>query len=147
MKITIFILILVSFLQATIIPVDLVLMILILRAFIKNDKSNFYLSFVFGLLTSHLTFTPLGVNSLIYLVLVSLTYLIRFLPISKNTFVVFPLTILTLSINKLFLSLILKESLHFWPEIFWWGFLSIPTYILVRFWEERFVVKDIKLRV
>lgn len=147
MKTTILILILVSFLQVTIIPLDLVLIFLTLRAFIKSDKSNFYLAFAFGLLTSHLTFTPLGINSLIYLGLISLTYLIRFLPISKNIFVVIPLIILVLSINQFILSLIMKESLHLWPSIFWWGLISIPTHILVRFWEERFVVRDIKLKV
>lgn len=147
MKTLIVILILLSFLQTTFIPLDLVLLVLLLRALIKTNNSNFYLAFSFGLLLSHLTNTPLGFQSVVFLVLVELAQLINKAPISHNLLTIVPITLVFLSLNSIAMSLLLHQSIQLWPKIVFESVLSLPVYVLLRIWEERFVISDIKLRL
>ena len=73
MKTFVITLIIAAFLQTTILPIDLVLLILICRTYIKSEKSNLYLAFAFGLLNSHLNLNLLGLQSLVYLFFVQTT--------------------------------------------------------------------------
>ncbi len=148
MRALIFILLLLTFFQATFLPINLALLILVSRAYIRVDKSNFYLAFAFGLLASLLKQTPLGIDSLIYLTLVQLAHLAHKLPFAKNILTVIPLSFITLFANDLLTSLINKQSLAIFPEILIGTLLALPIYIAVRVWEERFIIKsDIKLKI
>lgn len=146
MKTLIIILIIASFLQTTIVPVDLVLLILICRSFVTNEKSNLYLAFAFGLLVSHLNLTGLGFQSLLYLAAVSITQILSKLRLAGN-----PLLIVPISLTFLFLDQIFNFNLlTVWAivKIILFSFLSLPVFYLVRLWEERFVVrKEIKLKI
>lgn len=148
MKTLIIVLILISFLQATIMPIELVLLILICRSYIKEDKANLYLAFAFGLLTSHLTLTPLGLNSLIFLILVQITQVLSKTRLAGNSLLIIPLTLILLSVNQLVTSLIIQQTFFLSPKILLESFLSLPILYVVRLWEERFVVrKEIKLKI
>lgn len=148
MKTLIIILTALSFLQSTFIFLDLVLIILILRSYIVLDKSNFYLAFGFGLLLSHLNFTPLGFQSLIFLLIVGATHLISKSPFSSNLFTIIPITFVFLSLNNVALSLLLHQSIQISLKILLESLFSLPIYIFFRMWEERFVVKPgIKLKL
>ena len=147
MKILIAVLILLSFLQATIIPLELVLIVLVLRSYIKIQRSNLILAFVFGLLISHLNFTPFGLQSLIFISLVQITHMLSKSPMSNHPVAIFPLVMLMGALDHSLTSLILGQSLSLWPKVFIEAVVSLPIYIAVRFWEERFTVKDIKLRI
>lgn len=148
MKTLITILIIAAFLQTTIMPINLVLIILILRSFLKMDASNLYLAFFIGLLMSVLDFKPLGFYSLIYLAATTGTQLVTRLRFSNHLVIIFPTVIFFLVAEKLVLSLTIGESLQLMPQILVEAVLVLPTYILLRFWEERFIVRrDIKLRV
>ena len=148
MKTLIIVLILTAFLQATIIPVDLVLLILILRAFVKSQNLNLVLSFGMGLLVSLLTFSLFGVYSLIYLFLIELVDIfIARTNLIDNILVVPILSFFTLISENLILSLFIHRSIELnLAAVLWGTVLSIPIYLILRFWEERFVVRDIKLK-
>lgn len=148
MKTLIVILIILSFLQAIVLSVNLVLIILISRSHIKNDKYNFYLVFGFGLLISHLSLTPLGLYSLVFLLLSLFTNMLSKTNLTVNSLSIMPIVFLSLLVNDLITGWIVRGPFTFNPQIFFEAFLSLPVFYLVRFWEERYIVrKEIKLRV
>ncbi len=147
MKLIIAILILAAFLQTTILPINLVLLIIVLRSFLIGEVENLYLAFGFGLLISHLNATPLGIESLIYLILVILARSISRLPISSNILIVFPLILVSVIFDTLINSFLLRQSFQL-TQIMWTTVLAIPIYLVLRFWEERFVVSpQLKLKI
>lgn len=148
MKTLIVSLIIASFLQSTILPLDLVLIILICRALIKEDKENLYLAFAFGLFIAHLNGHLLGFQSVIYLLVIFSTQLISKSRLSKNSLLVIPLSFVCLFFNEIAISLIVSQSIQLFPKIVLETILCIPVFYLLRVWEERFIPrKEIKLRV
>lgn len=136
-----------AFLQTTIIPLNLVLLILIARAYLKPQKSNLYLAFIFGLLISHLLLFPLGMQSLIYLGLIEVTQLLSKLPLSRHPFLIIPVTLILLMVEGALSSFFTHSSL-FLPQIVMESVLSLPIYYALKIWEERFIMtKEIKLRI
>jgi len=147
MKTLIIVLIIVSFTESTILPIDLVLIILIARSYIRSDKSNLWLAFSFGLLSSNLNLTALGIQSLIYLTLVAVSEGLSKSRLAGNSFLIIPLSFVLLSLNQLIFASFLSESFLF-PKIVLEAIFSLPILYLIRLWEERFIVqKEIKLRV
>lgn len=147
MKTLIFILIIVSFLQTTILPIDLVLLILVCRAYIRPERANLYLGLAFGILISHLNLTSLGIQSLVYLSSVQLTESLSKIRLAGNPLLIIPITLIFLSLNQFTNALISHSSLDF-SKVIWSSLLSLPILYLVRLWEERFIVrKEIKLKV
>lgn len=148
MKTLIAILTILAFLQTTIIPLDLVLIILICRAYLKTDETNLYLAFGFGLLLSFLQLTPLGLLSIIYLSLIQLTQLSTKFPLIRRSFLIIPVSFFLLSLNQLANYLFFHQSLQLFPRVVIESLLSWPLLFLIKLWEERFVVKkEIKLKI
>lgn len=147
MRTLIIILIIASFLQTTILPIDLVLLILICQAYARADKANFYLAFAFGLLTSHLNLSHLGVQSLIYLVSVLVTESLSKLRLAGNPLLIVPISLVLLSVDQLINSMLGYTAFDL-PKLIFASVLSLPALFIIRFWEERFVVrKEIKLKI
>lgn len=148
MKILITILTILSFLQTTILPVNFVLIILICRTFVRNDKSNFYLGFAFGLLLSHLNIVPLGSLSILYLILVFLAQVLSTSRSINSIFLLLPFGIFALLVDRFVTNFLLKISFSFSISLFFSFFIIIPLFFLLKLWEERFIVrKDIKLKM
>lgn len=148
MKTLIALLILASFIQSTIVPLDLVLIILICRSYLVADKNNLILAFGFGLLDSHFNLTPMGFQSLIYLILVTITQSLSKTRLTGNPLMLFPLTLILVSINQIGLSLAAGQSLHLFPKNLLEACIALPVFFLVRLWEERFIVsRGIKLKM
>lgn len=136
MKTLIIILIIVSFLQTTIWPLDLALVILISRAYLRAQKSNLYLAFFLGLLISHLTLSPIGVKSMVYLAVVQIIQVLSKSRLAGHPFLVVPLT---------FIVILADSGLS---AAIWAGFVSLPVFYSLKIWEERFIpTKEIKLRI
>lgn len=147
MKTLIVILIIAAFLQTTILPLDLVLLILICRAYIKSDKANLYLGFAFGVLVAHLNLGSIGFQCLIYLIAIETTESLAKLQFAGNPLLIVPVSLVFLAFNQLISSIISHSSLDF-SKVILASFLSLPILFLVRLWEERFIVrKEIKLKM
>ena len=148
MKTLIVVLILLSFLQVTVIPANLVLIILILRAYLFPAKENLYLGFFFGLLISYLEPQSLGIYSLVFLSFIQVIHLIRKTPFSMHFLVMIPAVIIVLILDSFFQGLLTKSSVYLWPGVFMEALLAVPIYFVLKIWEERFVVKpEVKLRI
>lgn len=147
MKVLIIVLIIASFLESTIISLDLVLIILICRSFIRPGKSNLSLAFAFGLLSSHLSLTPLGLESITFLVLITITEILSRSRLSQSPFLIIPICSIAIAINQFATVAFTYETLTLNPIIYG-GILAFPIFYLIRIWEERFIVrKEIKLRL
>lgn len=70
-------LIFLTFFQASILPVNVVLAFILALALLKSDRATLYLAFFLGLLESHLKGDIIGLGSLIYLGMVWVIYLLR----------------------------------------------------------------------
>ena len=64
-----------SLLQASILPLNLLLVLILIRGALKPDRQNFYLAFWSGLLLDLAQGTPLGLSSLIFLLASLLLFL------------------------------------------------------------------------
>ncbi|MBI2086373.1 hypothetical protein HYT74_03465 [Candidatus Daviesbacteria bacterium] len=147
MKTLIIILILAAFLQTTILPIDLVLLILICRAYVISEKENLYLAFAFGLFTSHLNLISLGLYSLVYLIVVQIVQILSKSNLAGNPLLIMPISLGLITLSKVAESTMTHAAFDFSGVIIA-TILSLPILYLVRLWEERFVVqKQIKLKV
>jgi|SRR3989344_1216417 len=147
MKTLIILLIFLSFIQVSLIPLDLVLIVLIIRAYLLPEERNLYLAFGFGIFISFLGSGTLGVQSLIYLVVIQAIHLFKKTPFSSNYLLLLPLVTGVLTASAFLVAYSQKSSIT-WQNIFWEVFLSFPVYFILRLWEERFVVKkEVKLKV
>lgn len=144
-------LLLLSFLEGSVLPFSLVFMILICRAFVVPERSNFYLAFWFGLLLSLLLGFPLGSLSLFYLLIILLIGFIRKAQFSANWLAAWPLAFVLLGFHQLAVSFFSGISLTYafrWQTLLVEEVMILPVYFIVRFWEERFVPKrEIRLKV
>lgn len=148
MKTLILILITLSFLQSTILPLNLVLIVLICRAFIKIDKANLYLSFGFGLFISNLNLWQLGVESCVYLIIIQMVHSLSKTRFASNSLLIVPISLFFLSFDQILISLFTRGSLVIWPKVFIEAIVALPAFYVIRVWEERFIVrKEIKLKV
>lgn len=147
MKGLIIILVFACLIQSTFLPINLVLTILIIRSFIVDAKSNFYLAFIFGLVISLLQGQMMGLISFINLFSISLVTVLKRSQIVQNLITLMLVGAALLTIDNIIQSLIAQASLDFKLAIYQ-TIILIPMYLLVRFLEERFVVQDeIKLRL
>ncbi len=148
MKTLIVILIIASFLQTTILPIDLVLMILICRSYIKISPSNLYLAFIFGILISHLNLVTLGLNSLIFIACVQITQGLSKTRLAGNSLLIIPITFVLLSFSGILTSVFLNQSLEIFHKVLLESLISLPILYALKVWEERFIVRgDIKLKM
>lgn len=148
MKIFIFLLIIAAFLQSSFIPINLVLILLITRSLANSEKENLYAGFLGGILIGLLQIQNIGFWSLLFLIIIKLLHLTKMLPFSKNILTIFLVSILAVVVVHLLESVYFQSQLEV-AKIIWEIFLSLPTYFVMLFWEERFVVKSdsrLKLR-
>lgn len=135
-----------AFLQSAFLPINLVLVLLIARDLVVEDRDNLLLAFFGGLILSFLSQINLGYFPLIFILTVKLNALLKKLPVSLNPLMIFLygslLITLAALLNSFFVSQQLTIAVHLIEAI-----LVLPSYYLVKLWEERFLVKSQKLRV
>lgn len=147
MKTLVVILIIASFLQTAILPINLVLIILICRSYIKISKASLYLAFGFGLLISHLSLVNLGFYSVVYLFATQITESLSKVRLAGNSLLILPISFVLLTVSHILTSIFLHQSLQIFPKVIIESIISLPILIMVRIWEERFIVRgDIKLK-
>lgn len=136
-----------AFMQSAFLPLNLVLVLLIARSLVREDRSNLFMGFFGGLILSFLTQVNLGYWPIVFILVVKLSSLIKRLPVSFNPLIIFFCSIFIVSSVRIFNVFFMNEELKITTLIFE-AILVVPVFYLVRGWEERFVVKGvIKLRV
>ncbi len=147
MKSLFFILTIAAFLQTTFLPINLVLIIIICRSVAYNETSNYYYAFFAGIILGLLSAHNLGFFGLVFLIIVKLAHIIRKLPITTNIFTIIIITFALTYLTALMELFFLKISLNL-QKIIIESLISLPVFVLIRIWEERFIVRsDIKLKI
>lgn len=147
MKTLFLFIVLFAFLQASVLSVNLVLIVLIARSLAVDDSSNLLLAFFSGLLLSFLTQTNLGYWPLVLLFIVKIGLFIKKFPVSFNPLVIFIAGSILVLLNGISGRIFLHQDLQFFRIIFE-AVLVVPAYFLIRFWEERFIAKShIRLKI
>jgi hypothetical protein len=140
MKLFIFFIFLAAFAQTSFITLNLCLIILISRSYAINDAKNYYLALFGGILVGVLTSLNIGFYPLIFIVSVFLVHLIRTLPITGKYWIILPI-----SFGLLMMAMLTEYQVYNF-KINWWlpsigSLVTLPIYIFIREWEERFVAK------
>ncbi len=147
MKIFIFLLIMTALLQSSFIPTNLVLILLICRSLAMPEKENLYLAFLGGILVGLLQTQNIGFWALVFLLMVKVIHLTKKLPFSRNIFTVFGISALMIILVSILESFYFQTAID-QTKILVEILLILPIYLMILFWEERFVVKhDSRLKL
>lgn len=138
MKTFLLIILLLAFLQSAFLPLNLVLVSIIARSLVLEDKENLILAFLGGLILSFLSQVNLGYWPLVFLLITKLTYLLKKLPVSFNLLTLFFAGILLIGLVSIFNLFFINNDFELFSSLVE-AVLVIPAYYLVRLWEERFV--------
>src|SRR3989338_8694347 len=112
MRLFLLILVLVSFLQAAFLPVNLCLIIILVRSFVVSDRGNYYLAIFTGILLGFLAGVNLGFWAVIFLLVVKITTMIRKLPIAANYWTILPYSFLIILLVSLLQRFLFSESIN-----------------------------------
>lgn len=147
MKTFLLLLTLFAFLQSAFLPINLILVVMIARALVIEDRVNLLLAFLGGLILSFLSQVNLGYFPLVLIIVVKLVGLARKLPVSFNPLVVLLSGSIAIALVAISNSFFIHQNLTIWSHLVE-ALLVVPSYYLVQIWEERFIVKShIKLKV
>ncbi len=141
MRIVSLALLVLAFLQTTVISLDLVLVALVVRTFLVNQSDNLWLAFAFGLLVSLLTPAPLGLYSLIYILCMLLILFGKRFRLTYNWLVIIPFVFVCSVCGQFLLLLLNHQSWNVWSLVIQ-SLIALPMFLLVKLWEERFIVPE-----
>jgi cell shape-determining protein MreD len=147
MKLFVFLLIIACLLQASVVPANFALILLVSRSLIIDEKNNLYLALFTGLLLGLLMSINIGFYALVFVLYVEIVHLVKKSPISANILTVVPLTFVLLLALSYLEELILNQSFNLSPLLIQ-SLIALPFFVAVKFWEERFVVSPpLKLKM
>lgn len=147
MKLFILFLILAGFIQTSFAGLNLCLVLLICRSFIVRDQLNLIMAFVIGIFLGILSAQNIGFWALVFLLAVEAIQVVKTLPILDNAKTLLPVSLLVVTMAAVSEAFLFGQSMNF-TKILWETLLSLPIFLLLRFWEERFIVTPgIKLRI
>lgn len=137
----------VAFIQTSFLDINLCLMLIIARSFVVDRPSSYIVAFGGGLILGLLSGQNLGYFASIFLVTTKLIQIFKRLPISSNFLTVIPVAAVILLVFEGFEALVFRQTFNPLKTILE-SITILPIYALVRFWEERFIVKhEIKLKI
>src|SRR5688500_326665 len=143
----IIILLLISFIQTSFLPIDLILLILIARSFLVTDFKSYYLAFGLGILNGLLMGQLIGSLALVYIIVIKLVFLFKAAAFSSSWLTIIPLTLILSVLNQLARLILFKSNFNFSIVLIEVG-LIVPIYFLIQIWEDRFTsFKDTRLKL
>lgn len=140
-------LILISFIQSSLLPFEWVLLILISRSFLRQDNKNYYLAFGFGIFLSLLLSQPLGFLSLVYVLIIKIVHTARGLTIGAHWLAIIPIIFISLTLLSVFNFIFFKISIEL-ANLALQTVLGTLIYFGVKVWEDRFTGSpDMRLKI
>lgn len=147
MNIGVLLLVLLSFIQASLLPFDLVILIILVRSFLVVSNSNYYLAMGMGVIVSLLTGLPLGSHSLMYIIAVKMMQLLKKSAFASHLTAGIALTVVILMIYGFSSQWILGISYDLKTLLFQ-ILLFFPSYLVIIFLEDRITINsDIRLKI
>ncbi len=148
MNVLIGLIILAAFLQTSFIGINIVLLFLVCRSFIVESRANYFLAFFAGIGISILAVQNLGFWAIIFLLAVKTGHIFGKLPFNRGLWTMVPAVTAAVLLASIMQWLILGMTINWYiplTEII----LSIPIYLFLSFWEDRFMVHNsaVKLKL
>lgn len=142
MKTLISVLVVLAFIQTSIVSIDLILLVLVSRAYVVPGRANYYLAFGLGIFAGQLNLTTLGILSMFYLIAVAATEALSKFRLAGNPLAIVPVIFALVLLKQPILNQPIELTEAIFSSIF-----ALPVLYALRLWEERFIVhKDIKLK-
>jgi len=147
MKLFIFLLIIACLVESAFLPINIVLILLISRSLNIDEDANLYMGFFSGIFLGLLSSFNLGFYALAFLISVQIIRISKKMPISANTLTVVPLSFILILLLSLAQEFFFQETFTL-SSVIIQSLLALPIFIMVKFWEERFVVAPpLKLKI
>lgn len=141
MRLFIVLLVLSAFVQSAFLPINLCLVLIISRSFVEERSSNLIASFLCGIFLGLLTVTNIGFWALTFLAVSKIVHILRNLPLTNSPRLIAPIALVIIIAVSFLEQVFLGQKMNV-LKIGFETLLTIPVYIFIRFWEERFVVKS-----
>lgn len=147
MKLFVLLLSLAALLQSAFLGINICLILIVCRAFMRPNKENYYLAFGLGVAIGLLTGQNLGLWAVVYLLAVKLSHMTAKMPVSANILTVLPAAITAVMLSVLAEKFVLGQSIQY-TKLAYEIILSLPVFLFVKFFEERVIASpDLKLRL
>lgn len=140
MRLFIVLLVLSAFVQSAFLPVNLCLVLIISRSFVEERSSNLIASFLCGIFLGLLTATNIGFWAVTFLIVSKVLHILRNLPLTNNPRLIVPIALIVIVVVSFLEQIFLGQKINL-LKIGVETLLTIPVFIFIRFWEDRFVVK------
>lgn len=105
----------------------------------EERSSNLIASFLAGIFLGLLTATNIGFWAIIFLAASKIIHIFKSLPLTQSPKLVAPLSLLVIVGVSLIEQIFLGQKINI-VKIIIETLLTVPVYIFIRFWEERFIV-------
>lgn len=113
----------------------------------EEKSSNLAATFLAGIFLGLLTAANIGFWALTFLAVSKVVHILRSLPLTQSPKLVAPLSLLVIASVAFLENIFLGQKINM-IKIIIETLLTIPAYIFIRFWEERFEVKSqVKLKI
>lgn len=147
MRLFIILFLLSAFIQTSFLHLNIALILIICRSFISEDSDNYFIAFFLGLILGILSAQNIGFWPAVFLVSVKIIHLLKKLPISSHFLIILPATLMIATLAAYLEKVFLGGSINY-LKIIIETVISLPVYLMIRFWEERFVVRpEVKLKI
>lgn len=136
-----------AFLQSAFLGVNLVLVLIVARGLVVDDREALFLGFFGGLILGFLTQVNLGYYPLVFILTIKAAGVLKKLPVAFNLLTVLLFGAVLIILNAFLNSLFIGQMFDVYPHLIE-IVLVLAFYFPVKFWEERFIVKkQAKLRI
>jgi rod shape-determining protein MreD len=141
MRLLLISLLILSFIQTSMTTIDIVVVLLVAKAFKSPETINYWIAFGFGLLISFLSGQALGILSIYYLLVIFLCHIIARSRLSNNWLITIPVA-LGLFISKELVDLWIGSDVFSWRNVIIQLLLLLPIYFWLLFLDERVLGKS-----
>jgi cell shape-determining protein MreD len=125
----------------------LCLILIISTSLVAEKRSNYFVSFAAGTILGILSGQNIGFWALVFLTVARSIHLIRRLPFSLTYLTVIPISLAAIFMVAFLEKLVFGQTINI-VKVFIEATVTLPTYIFIKFWEERFIVRpEIRLKI
>jgi hypothetical protein len=137
----------ICFMQTTFLPINLALVLIIARSLLVEDRRNYIIAVIGGVILGLLASQNIGVWALVFLIITKAIFLVKKLPVSAGWIFIFPVSGVIIILASLLEGKLLNQNLNT-VKIVIEVFMTVPIYILMKYTLERFgATSEIKLKL
>ncbi len=147
MRLFILFLVFALLLQTTLLGINLCLVLIVARSLAVSERSNLIAGFFTGIFLGAMSSINIGFYSILFVICTKVVEIFKGSALSGNFLSFIPLCFIIYMGAAFFERVFLSQSVNL-SKIIWELFATVPTFLIIKFMQERFTMKPgIKLRV